>query len=252
MLRTALPFALLASALAWSASDSQRPVRFEVASIKPHGADELVGARYLGSQRGRLSIRNSALRGIIQLAFGVDGYRLLGGPKWINELRYDVEARPAEPADDAAMRRMLQTLLVERCSLLVHHETRTVSGYELVLANSGRLRRSDKARAGSANSLEWEPGQIRGSATMTELARLLNSVLRAPVEDKTALPGRYKIELRWFTNAEGVAVNSGNPLPDEPEGRIFEALQRAGLRLKRAKLPVDVVVIDRVERPTPN
>jgi uncharacterized protein (TIGR03435 family) len=216
---------------------------------------------------------------------------MAGLPEWARSERYDVSTtsplgRPATPEERAAM---LRHMLVERVKLVTHVETREMPVYDLVLARSdGRLgpgikpseidcvakAAADRAAAEAAQAAGTPPprpsipdmnapppicGPIRvtngmeGDTTMENLARLLRGVGGAgrPVIDKTGLPGSYRIKLEFDRSAgqTGPSISpSAAALPT-----VFTALQeQAGLKLESSKTEREVLVIDRLERPTEN
>ena len=252
--------------------------RFEVASIKPtsrEGADVQGRGDIRMMPGGRFIVERAQLRYIIQSAYDVKPFQLLGGPAWINSAHFDVEAKAEGNPSPAVMRPMMQTLLEERFQLKVHHETRELPVYDLV-AGKGGIKLSEP-KAGScvtpdpnAGSMPPAPGealpcgriliamspsgaQMRGGAvTMKELIRVLSNVLGRIVLDKTGLLGTFDVHME-FTVDETLG---GRPVPPraaagdvDVHGNIFAAVQdQLGLKLEAAKGPVDVVVIDSVGR----
>ncbi len=230
----------------------QATTAFEVASVKMSRTGGLVGSFGI-APGGRVSIRNTPLKSIISRAFNLEFSRLRGGPRWIETEAYDIEAKPAQAVDGNRARLMLQRLLADRFNLEVHNETAVAPGYDLIVAKPGKMKASDATRS----TAERTPGLIRGAATTGDLARMLRSLVNAPVEDRTALPGRFDIELKFDSSSQPFALASTNDtgqlVQTDPTGTVFTALQQQlGLRLKPARISVDVIVIDRVERPTAN
>ncbi|HEY3840511.1 MAG TPA: TIGR03435 family protein [Bryobacteraceae bacterium] len=219
---------------------------FSVAVVKPNNSLSLgmSGSPYL--KGGRVDLRNHTLKSLIGLAYGVEYYRITGGPGWLDTARYNVEAKPAAPCNYEQTRLMLQALLAERFGLQLHHQTTVVQGYKLNVDKGGsKLHRSSKPDEGfHVMSAE----EISGPAPLDMLGRVLQGILGAPVEDDTHLDGKYDFELKWKAN------NSADPqaataVASEPELTIFTAVrQQLGLVLKPAKVPVDMIVIDHAER----
>jgi uncharacterized protein (TIGR03435 family) len=257
--------------------------RFDVVSIKPtlrEGPD----IQALGSVRmmpgSRLVAEMVQLRYFIQRAYGVKPFQLLGGPAWINSAHFDIEAKGGGNPNSAEMLRMMQALLEERFQLKVHREDRELPVYELVAAKGrinpptpqpGRCASPDPnggsmppAPGGAAPcgqvivAMSPSGAELRGGAvTMPELIRVLANVLGRIVVDKTGFAGKFDVHVQ-FTPDEalgGLPAPPPHPAGGDPDihGNIFAAIQdQLGLKLKSAKGPVDVVVIDSVERPTAN
>lgn len=259
--------------------------RFEVASIKRNTLNDRIVVSQ--GQNGRLMLRGYSLAMLVQSAYRVQEFQVVGGPDWIETERFDIEAieppadatgaapGPVAPGPGPPRPRdlMLRALLEERFSLAVHKETRERPVYALVLARSDgtlgpSLTRSavDCATAKGADACGTSvgPGYIRvRGVTMAQLAtafsRLTNtgSSLNRLVVDRSALDGRYDAELRFTPEfvpplPEG-RLPGGLP-PVDPNGpSIFTAVQeQLGLKLDPQRGPVEVLVIDRVERPTEN
>jgi len=253
---------------------AQAPDRFEVASIRRNTAANQQGSGLAGPQPGgRFIGLGVTLRRLISDAY--DGVEIEGGPAWAGSDRFDVNASGAgvAPAD---IRRMLRSLLAERFSLAVHTETREVPVYTLTVAHADRrlgpsLRPSDakcseEARNFFPGAMGFPPpcGDFRLGArqltargmTMSGLARLLAGRAGRPGIDRTGLDGFYDLELEWSSDlglrrapldAAGAAELSADGLS------LFTAVQeQLGLRLEAGRGPVDVIIIDRAEPPTPN
>jgi uncharacterized protein (TIGR03435 family) len=263
-------FAYLVAAVALAQPPAERP-RFEVASIKLHpGVGNLVHIQPLPG--GRLVVENYSLRLLIQTAYGGDPSQILGGPDWIGSDRYDIQAKAEESVSGKQMTGpMLQALLEDRFKLRVHRETRQLPVYELTLARSGV--KMPRAKAGecvpfSMDSAPWPspaPGEplptfcgFRGfgveglnrklemfGVTTEELAAALaRSELRRKIVDKSGLTGIFNVHMTWPVDAPSTADLGPS---------IFAAIQeQLGLRLESAKGPVEVLVIDGVEKPTAN
>jgi bla regulator protein blaR1 len=269
-------------------AQSPAATRFDVASIKPtsqHGPD----IQALGDVRifpgGRLLAEKVLLRYFVQNAYGVKPFQISGGPAWINSAHYDIDAKADGNPNPNQMRVMMQALLEERFKLKIHHETKQLPVYELVVAKGGA--RLPETREGSCvvpdpngSSSPPAPGQLiacgrvltmlspagaqmrGGGVPMQELVRVLSNVLGRTVVDKTEFQRTFDVHLE-FTPDETLGglppppSPTGDPIrssasPDS-HGNIFAAIQeQLGLKLESAKGPVDVLVIDYVERPSAN
>jgi uncharacterized protein (TIGR03435 family) len=184
-------------------------------------------------------------------AYGVEEPRILGGLKWLDEDRYNIEARAAGPAGDAELEVMLQSLLAERFKLSFHRETRALSGYALVVGKSGLKARPSEPDADSRTSSRWGSIEAAG-CTMAHLALKLSEVLHLPVADFTAVPGEFDFKLEW--TFDDMQAKPPDAVPDAASGpSIFAALQeQLGLKLESRKVPAEVLVVDHAEKPSEN
>jgi uncharacterized protein (TIGR03435 family) len=108
---------------------------FDVASVKPANPNAL--GSNTDSGPGRITMQNVTLKRCIMRAYEVPDLQITGGPKWLDESRYDIEARAGYAAQYAELNQMLQTLLAERFRLKLHRETRLLQGYAIVIAKDG-------------------------------------------------------------------------------------------------------------------
>ena len=143
---------------------------------------------------------------------------------------------------------MLQAMLADRFQLVAHFETRTASLYNLVVAKNGP--RLHEAGATDGSSMSAGPRMIKyGAASMAELANQLSSYLECEVTDRTGLSGRYAINLSFAP----VELSTSTETASDSRPTIFQAVEeQLGLKLESAKGPVQVLVIDRAEKPSAN
>lgn len=264
---------------------SSTELRFEVASIKR--ATEASGKVRVGDQvwgsvgakfmpGGAFEAVNATLGSVIRLAHGLREFQTVGGPEWVDTDRFDIQARGPQGAVESEAPRRLQSLLAERFALKVHRETRDRPIYALVLARGNaslgpRLRQSQEpAVDGFAASRvrctpPGPPGPISMrlcGVTMASLANLyLQMYTDRTIFDRTGLTGGFDLALH-FDNKPIPGVGLGGGLPAAPQAAepaaadavsIFTALEeQLGLKLEPQTGPVEVLVIDHVEHPTPN
>jgi uncharacterized protein (TIGR03435 family) len=258
---------------------------FEVASIKPNRSGDF--RRAIGPGPGGFSAMNSSLRELVAMAFGVSqsfaAINVVGGPSWIDSERFDIDAKTGVerlPFDQISQ--MLRALLVERFQLKAHQETRERDVYALVLADANRgtgprLKSAtyDCAARFAALARKETPeplpppgpdgrracsGQVRPGSLFTTglqidfLADGLAPFVNRVVLDRTGLKGGFNLDLEWTPEQAGPPRPDVPSPPIDPNGpSIFTALrEQLGLKLESAKAPVEVVVIDSAERPTPN
>jgi uncharacterized protein (TIGR03435 family) len=229
---------------------------FEVASVKPN-TSRVSNAVPASRANGSYSASNVALKSVIANAYEVRIFQIEGGPDWLTSERFDIIARGREGTPDRLRPAMLRTLLAERFKLAAHFETREQQVYALVLARSdGRLGLQLKPSPPSASGATPGPvmtsvdngvARIQGSRVPLDNFALVlaSSVFSRRVIDRTGLGGQFDLDLR-FTPESSPAV-----APEFPS--IFTAVQeQLGLRLQSERGPVPVLVIDSVQRPTPD
>lgn len=264
------------------AQSAAKPLAFDVASIKRNKSGNPVG-RLQVQTGGRLLINNVSPNTIIATAYGTADAALwdsqiVGGPDWLKTDRFDVEVRPPSGLGVVALRapetrEMLRSLLAERFRLSAHREMQSQSVYALVLArNDGGLgkqfRRVDvdclallaAQRAATASgskvtaplcSLTGPMGSWVGHGySVGQLADLIARTVHGLVVDHTGLEGMFDFELSWAPD-EPVLSDAAAPVLDSNKPSIFTALSdQLGLKLEKRNEPVEVVVIDHIERPT--
>ena len=265
------------------AQPAERP-KFEAASVKIAGPS---GMQMVRPQPGRLTA-SASVRLLIQNAWSVQQFQIAGGPGWIDDERYQIEAKAAGNATRAQIFLMLQSLLEERFQLKIHHETRDVSGFALVAARGGIKLPAPKEGSciepAPAPNPEWSAGRMPapgqgpvnppdcgsprvalqtsgaylqgGRIAMPALVRTLSMILARPVVDRTAHSGLFDLELRFLPDQTTAAIPPpppGSPISEDNTPNILAALpEQLGLRLEASRNPVDVIVIDRIERPAAN
>jgi uncharacterized protein (TIGR03435 family) len=258
-------------------------VKFEVASIKPSLEQRFITVRPLPG--GRLTA-NSPLRVLMENAYTVQSFQIAGGPDWINSERYQIEAKAAgNPSRDQVFL-ALQLLLEDRFKLKIHRETRELPVYALVAAKSGVKLPSPKDEGCASSSLGTESvegritppgtdppslapcGAVRvmleltgarmqgGKIAMPEFIRVLSMVLGRPVVDKTGFAGLFDVRLDFLPDEISAALPppppGGSPLDSKSPSILIALQEQLGLRIESTKGPVDVLVIDHVERPSEN
>jgi uncharacterized protein (TIGR03435 family) len=263
---TRLGLLLLGLAAAASPLAAQQPATaaFEVTSVK-RNLTNAPGSGANVSQSGLVTIVNMPIRALLRNVLELQDAQLIGGPDWMGTERYDITAKPADNAPRREVPRMIETLLRDRFNLKYHRETRALPVYSLVRGTRGPLgpnlkttvvdcaARAGATRAGRGGSarecgFDRSPVSLRATGMdLASVAAMLSQIAGRIVIDKTELQGQYDFELKWAD----VSTVSADPLADG--GSIFTAVQeQLGLRLEADKAPIPVVVIDSVERPTPD
>ncbi len=224
------------------------PVAFEVAAIKPN----TTGPGHSGehSSKGAVFMENVSLKQLVERAYDVRDFSF-SGPDWLGSVRFDITAKP--PGGWSYREQfgpMLQTLLAERFKLVIHRESKVMPAYALVQAKGGiKLKPLEAADGSSSNTNNGKYTATRVS--MQRFADFLSRTLNSPVVDKTEAPGDFKFTLEF--SRDDVQPGSDKP-PDNSAPSIFTAVQeQLGLRLVPQKLPVEIVVVDHIEKvPTDN
>lgn len=260
--------------------------QFEVASIKPAASDQR-GIFIRPGANGGLNVNNVPLKELIVIAWSIQPFQLSGGPPWIESARYDISAKPEHKSERDQVLLMLQSLLADRFQLKIHHETKELPVYALVLANKDGKLGPQLTESKESSCPEFDPakpppppdpgkpptlrcggmmmGPDRVTAMAVEVAQLVAVLARTlgrTIVDKTGLTGKYDLQAQWTPDQAQLlqAFPGGGPPPGMPAPQfdpngpsIFTALQeQLGLKLESQKGPVDVIVIDHVERPSEN
>jgi uncharacterized protein (TIGR03435 family) len=264
------------------------PLRFDTASVKPNKSG--VEERYIRIDPGggSLTVVNLQLRALITFAYQIQSFQLEGGPDWIASERFDILAKPERPVPGTGaffdgqepLRMMLRTLLADRFKLVMHKETKELPIYELVLARQdGKLgpqlrpaamdcaARAAAARTGTplpppsgppgpgSCGFTMNPVSFRaGGATMAMLAGNLEGPAQRLVIDRTGLTGTWDFEVKYTPDRSQLPPGVEPPVPIDWNGpSLFTALEeQLGLKLRPARGPVEVLVIDSVDRPSEN
>jgi len=236
----AVGLVLLSAVVTLAQSIAPKPV-FEVASIKPSPPENVGFQGY--AKNGRYTALTATPKDLIAQAYGLRGFQISGGPAWFSSTNYNISAmyNPAATQDDVKI--MVQGLLADRFSLKFHRITKKSAGYALIVDKNGpKLTRSKNPGPG----LGGGKGSLNGrGADMPLLAKVLSSRLEAPVTDRTGLRPLYDFTVTWTPDEEAA---------ESPGISMFTALrEQLGLRLDAVKnVPVDILVVDRMEKPTEN
>ncbi len=243
-MRLLLPFSAIALALS-----AQTPA-FEVASIKPNRSEG--GPSSIRGSTGRITMENVSLKKVTLWAYGIPDDReyALAGPDWLTTEHFDLQAKFPADTPPEQVRPMTQALLAERFKLALHKETRQLPIYVLVVAKNGpkihAVENGQPRTSGRAGRFEAT------KIPMQHFADLLARFMHQQVVDETGLAGVFDFTLEWSPDemkAEAMLPTGGTAAPS-----IFTALQeQLGLKLEGRKGPVEVLVVDHIEKaPTEN
>ena len=259
---------LLPTARRLNAQQAPDPVlRFEVASVKLNTSG-VQSSRSHFQPGGRYVVSNGTAERLFRNAYMVQPFQIVGAPDWLTADRFDIDAKANGNITVPQLQGMLKTLLRERFSLVFHRETREMPVYTLVLARAdGRHGPSLKPSSFECSTMMNGPppqtpappaanglspcgsstgsGRIISNGTsMAYFANNLSNVIGRTVVDRTGLRGDFDLSLIYTPETA-----AAQPLSDMPS--LFTAIQeQLGLKLESDRGPVEVFVIDRVERPT--
>ena len=238
-MRTLYLLAILGCAALFSSAQTPR---FDVASVKL--AVDQRGQKFRINPGGGIMAHKLTLKEIVAAAWALEDYQISGGAPWTDTLRFEIAAKSEKNLTEPETLQRMQALLADRFQLVIRQETGEMPVYHLILARKdGRLglklveskncpEPCGKVEA-SRNGLKAVQFRIQG------LAELLASQLQRPVIDQTNLTANYDFELAWSDDQSGPS--------------IFTALQeQLGLKLESAKGPVEMLVIERAEKPKEN
>jgi len=250
--------------------------RFVVATIKPSDPNRTEAGGDIGFSPGGGSFdaKAESLKELIEFAENFGYYdvdqRIIGGPKWIGSSKFDVAAKCDEETARAfgkmSLKQQLHTeeemvhaFLTDRFKLRTHHEMRRLTVLALVRVKGGPGIRTSKAGEEDPGGAEGPPGNWEGhGVSMAVFAGNLSALPEVAgriVVDKTGLTGGFDFKLKWTPEAMADVPPSfdGRTKSDSPAPSLFTALpEQLGLKLKLMREPVDVIVIDSAQPPTPN
>lgn len=226
---------------------------FTAASIRPSA--QTVNNEHDGATKitpGLVTMRDVLVTTCIEWAYGVQQSQITG-PEWIgaDDSHFDIQARADETSTLDDMKAMMKTLLKERFGLEFHRAPKELTAYAMTIAKSG----SKMKEAAPDTKMERQNsaiGTVVKAMTMAEWGDFISGPLRMPVVDQTGLTGRYDFTLDFTPYLPGgehvMKVDF-----DNTNGMIIQAMQdQMGIRLESRKLPVQMFVIDHVEKPSPN
>ena len=255
---------------------------FEVASVRQNrDGGSVAGLRRFPG--GRFEATNIQLASLISFAYQLQPFELVGDPSWLTDERWNINAKlpgdppAAPPGTIDANALATQALLAERFKLVVHRETREMAVYQLVTVNrDGQVgkglhrstvdclaiqRATDEAARGGAAppdpntpdrmacGMRVSVGRIQfGGRPLSTLLNALTAITQRRIVDRTGLAGDWQFDISF--NPPAVPPGMDIPPPDPSAASLYTVLQEElGLRLDTARVPMPVMVIDRVERP---
>jgi uncharacterized protein (TIGR03435 family) len=245
--------------------DSNAKPEFEVATIKPSDPNR-PGWGINVNRSGIFTTRNTTLNDLIKFAYDMHPKQVVGAPGWADSDKFDIEAKPDKPGMPSVkqMKMMVQKLLQDRFSLTFHKDTKELTAYTITAAKGGIKIKKEENAPVPVPGFGGLPqrGFNSNNATLTEFASVLQAqFMDLPVIDQTGLGDtRYTFVVKFtpdpgmrpFGGAIAEPARPATPDPDAPPDLFGAMEQQLGLHMQKAKAPVDVMVIDKIEKPTSN
>lgn len=229
---------------------------FEVATIKPSKPGAPGGVQFNLRAR-QFTAANVSAKELIKIAYNVRGRQVDGGPSWIEDTKFDIVADPDTPGlpSEQQVRTMVRKLVEDRFGLKAHLSLRDFPIYALVVDKvTNKLTPSDTSQNGhmSIYTKPEKEGEIAAQfayCTMADLASLMMNFIQShQIVDETGLMGQFDFAI----NIPTTALQSSPSAVDDPDPAFEHAVQPLGLKFVLKKEPLQVVVIDHLDPPSPN
>jgi uncharacterized protein (TIGR03435 family) len=231
---------------------------FEVATIKPSNPDaRRQGGRPAGNT---VSLVNMTLANLLTFVYDVHAHQIIGAPAWATADRYDITGKPegeGQPSQEQ-LKVMFRKLLAERFRLAFHKEQRELPVYTLNVAKGGVKISKNQGKNDTTGVIFRSPGSVLfNDVSLNDLCKTLQTAaVDRPVVNQTGLSGRYDFSLVWTPDRALIAAPNPNALAgsgaDAPPDLYSAIQQQLGLKLDAARVRVEVLVIDKVEKPSEN
>ena len=248
---------LLVTLALFGQAPPDRPA-FEVVDVQPSKITTFRKEAFLPS--GRVELPGMTLKVMIMASYGVQENMVVGGPKWIDTDRFDVVAKAPPSTPIPRLLLMTQSMLADQFKLVIHREEKALPAYALVRGKKAlKLQPSEGTGRQTCN---WQPAdagrmqRVCHNMAMAEMARQLPgwgpARVDLPVVDQTGLKGTFDFTLEISTPGKTEKRAGEGAAPDLAEITFFDALEQVGLKLEQRKMPLQVIVVDRAERPAGN
>jgi uncharacterized protein (TIGR03435 family) len=245
--------------------DEKAKPEFEVATIEPADPNR-PGWGINVNRSGMFITHNTNLSDLIKFAYDMHPKQVVGAPAWFDSEKFDISAKPDAPGmpNMNQLNTMVQKLLEDRFNLKFHHEKKELSVYAITVAKGGAKIQKEETNTLPLPGFGGRPqnGFHVGNATIAEFATVMQAqFMEQPVVDQTGLGDtRYTFNLKWTpdpsqsTGFGGTPAGAPAPAPDaDAPPDLFAALQQQlGLKMGTTKAAVDVMVIDKVDKPSEN
>jgi len=219
--------------------------QFAAATVKP--SNTVDNSSSYNTNNGRVTVRNMTLKQLIGAAYSVKDFQISGGPGWMEADRFSIDAVAEAKSTQKELAGMMQSLLGARFQLAIRRESRPFSGYAMVVAKGGM---KIQPVEGEGSSMNTNNGKLRTKhASMDRLADWVARQVGRPVVNETGVEGGFDFTLEWVPE-RGPRTDSSEA-PSGPS--LFTALtEQVGVRLESKKVPIEVLVIERAEKPAEN
>jgi uncharacterized protein (TIGR03435 family) len=234
------------------------PPRAGVTIIKP--SDPNSDNRFYTMRGSHFVAQNQTVSNLIEIAYGLQHNQVDGGPPWIRDQKFDLEAAPDRDGKYSykEWNLMLQQILADRFQLTCHHENREVPAYLLVETRAGSKLSASSPDTDAVANIDVKKSDnainvIAAHAAMSDFVKTLTEVvIGQPVIDRTGIEGQYDFTLRFGPDRKDISPTD-QPAETEVPAGLFTAIQeQLGLMLEPTKAAVDVLVIDKVSEPSAN
>jgi uncharacterized protein (TIGR03435 family) len=243
--------ALLAVGPFFGGVEAQQPA-FAVATIRP--SSQSVQFEHDGKTQvsgDTLLMQDVTVSTCIKLAYHVQD-RQIAGPGWLQTEHFDITAKSDQPLDEETMKQMLQTLLADRFGLAFHRESREMKVLIFTVAKGGPKLSPAAAPDAEPFRQNSASGTIAKSMPIGEFADFLSGPLDVTVVDHTGLAGKYDFALNFTPYLPDPAKNMDGTRPDTTSILKAALQDELGLKMESGKAPVEVLVIDHIDKPSPN
>lgn len=231
---------------------AEPPIRFEIASIRPHrfAGDEPSNRRVLSG--GRFVATATTVRTLLRIAFNTDENLMSGAPSWVDGETFDIDAITADHAEiktPQQLQQLILSLLEDRFQLKFHREQKEGAVYWLELESPGKLGPSlklstpESQTSMSTNSNGSTTVMKVSKMSMTDIAGAFRRQAGRPVEDHTGVKGSFDFQIEW-------AAQETQDSADPSFSTVLK--EQLGLKLQSAKGPIVMFVIDQIARPSAN
>jgi uncharacterized protein (TIGR03435 family) len=224
---------------------------FAVATIKPHDPESSHQSG-IYMEGDRFIIRNESVANMMTFAYSIHPRQIVNAPDSLFHDRWDIQGKPDMEGEPGGrqMQEMIQKLLADRFGLKFHRDRRELSVYAIQIAKSGPkltpARNPDAKPDQEANGKGTEETVTYTSSTMQDFTAGEQLFLDRPLIDQTGLTGKYDFSLNYTFDQMRVTD------PNAPPGMFTAIQEQLGLKLQPVKAPVDVLVIDSVQKPSEN
>lgn len=232
---------------------------FDVVTIKPTRPE--ANGRGARVQDSNISLQGATLLDLVRNVYDLHPNQIIGLPSWASSDKFDISGKPdveGQPSQDQ-VKIMLRKLLPARFQFAFHKEQRELPVYTLSVAKGGAKIAKNKEDTATGGVIFRGPGSfLLNNLSMDDFCKMLQSAaVDRPVANQTNLPGKYIFSLVWTPDQALTAAPVPNPLAaadhaDIPPDLHTAIQQQLGLKLDAARLRIEVLVVDKVEKPSEN